>query len=451
MDAVQWTVKRAIFFLLRSAAWLALVSVGVLPLAAAGFIIVPHPMPIPREPNGVVSFRPPATPAFTPLEVTFHHVNVKVRGQVAVTAVDEEFYNPNDRELEGTYIFPVPKGAQIDQFSMDVNGRQVDAELLSAEKARQIYEDIVRQHRDPALLEYVGRDVFKVRIFPIEPRSRKHVKLSYTQVLVADAGIVRYRYPLNTEKFSAKPIPSVSLKLDLETREALKSIYSPSHAVEINRHGDRQAIVGFELKDVKPATDFELVYATAAGDIGVSLLTQTVPGDDGYFMLLVAPAYAVPGERTVPKDVTFVLDTSGSMAGKKLEQARKALEFCVANLNDDDRFQIIRFATDVEPLFDTLTPADRVHRDRATAFIQRLQPTGGTAIYDAMKQALGARPSTGDRPYLVIFLTDGLPTVGETSNDRIVEAVKDASHGNSRVFCFGIGNDVNTHLLDRIT
>ena len=156
-------------------------------LFADGFIIIdethwqrpPHPGPVPVR-------------VYAPLEVTYHHVNVKIDGQIATTSVDQEFYNPNPQRLEGTYLFPIPKGGQIDKFTMEIGGQQVQAELLSADKARAIYEDIVRKLKDPALLEYAGRDVFKVRVFPIEPNSRKRITLSYSQVLPSDAGLISY-------------------------------------------------------------------------------------------------------------------------------------------------------------------------------------------------------------------------------------------------------------------
>jgi Ca-activated chloride channel family protein len=420
---------------------------------ADGLIIVHDPILLPRPPfppRPPIPWPPPHY-AFAPLEVVFHHVEARIRDQVAVTSVDQEFYNPNDRQLEGTYIFPVPKGAQLDKFSMDIGGKQVQAELLPADKARQIYEDIVRKYRDPALLEYAGRDVFKVRIFPIEPRSKKRIKLSYTQLLKADGGLVDYLYPLNTEKFSAKPIETVSLKIDLETKRPLKSVYSPSHNVEISRHGDNKATVSFEAKAVKPDTDFQLFYSTDTDAIAASLMAYRSGGEDGYFLLLAAPGFETKGKQIVSKDVAFVLDTSGSMAGKKLEQAKKALLFCVENLNDADRFEVTRFATETEPLFNQLSEASRANRDRATAFIKDLKPIGGTAIHDALRKVLSARPEKTDRPYVIVFLTDGQPTVGETNPDKIVAAVGEAGGSNTRVFCFGIGNDVNTHLLDRIT
>ncbi len=221
-------------------------------------------------------------------------------------------------------MFPVPKGAHIDKFSMEIGGKMVDAELLPAEKARQIYEDIVRKMRDPALLEYAGRDLFKVRIFPIEPRSRKPIKISYTEFLRSDAGTVTYSYPLSTEKFSAQPIKSLSVKVEVKTEQPLASIYSPSHKVEIKRDGANRAVIGYESKDEKPETDFQLVYNSEARDVGLSLITHKPAGEDGYFLILAAPTVAKE-TKPAPKDVVFVVDTSGSMAGAKLQQAKKAL------------------------------------------------------------------------------------------------------------------------------
>ena len=474
-----------------------LVLVGFLSPApqarADGFIIVdethwwpwprpPHPIPPPWPPPQPWPPRPiplPPPHIFAPLEVTYHHVNVKIDGQVATTSVDQEFHNPNPSRLEGTYLFPIPKGAQIDKFTMDIGGKPVEAELLSAEKARRIYEDIVRKAKDPALLEYADRDVFKVRIFPIEPNSQKRITISYTQVLKSDSGLVSYVYPLNTEKFSAKPIKNVSVKVELETKQPLKSIYSPSHSVEIKRHGPNRATAGFEASDVKPDTDFALYFAPEKDELGVNLVAHKSSGADGYFLMLVSPGIEAKRQNIVPKDVAFVLDTSGSMAGKKLEQAKKALQFCVENLNAEDRFEIIRFSTEVEPLFEKLVRATTANRERANDFIKDLKPIGGTAIDEALKQALALRtnppltpprrgtervrdddsspPGEGsgvgssDRPFVIIFLTDGKPTIGTTDEEQIVRNVQRQNEGRTRIFCFGIGTDLNTHLLDKIT
>jgi Ca-activated chloride channel family protein len=394
---------------------------------------------------------PPRVYPFAPLEMSRHQAEVKIADQVAVTSIEQEFYNPNDRPVEGTFLLPLPKGAQIRKFSMEIDGKPAEAELLTADKARGIYEDIVRKLKDPALLEYAGRDVYKVRIFPIEPRSKKRVSLSYTELLRSDSGLVSYTYPLSPEKFAAKPIPVVSLKVEVKTRQPLKSIYSPTHTVEIRRHGSHEATLGYETSEVRADTDFQLFFAPEPDEIGVHLMTYQAGSEDGYFLLLASPGIDAARDRIIPKDVVFVLDTSGSMAGRKLEQAKKALLFCVENLNTEDRFEIVRFSTEAEPLFGGLTRLADVEKSRATKFIEELKATGGTAINDALVEALRMRSTAGDRPYVIVFLTDGLPTVGVTREDQILANVKAANTGNTRVFCFGIGHDVNTHLLDTIT
>ena len=390
--------------------------------------------------------------SFAPLEVSYHHVTVSVADLVAVTTVDEEFYNPNRERLEGTYIFPLPEGAHIDRFSLDIGGKMMDAELLPADKARAYYEDIVRRLKDPALLEYVGRGAFKLRVYPIEPMSGKRIRITYSELLKSDAGIVEYTYPLNTEKFSAAAVKDVSVKVTLDGREQLKSVYCPTHPAEIRRDGDRRAVVGWEGRNVWPDTDFKVIFSRTPNPLGIDLVTSRTPGEDGYFMLLASPGTA-PAGAVQPKDICFVLDTSGSMAGPKLEQAKKALRFCLANLGADDRFEILRFSTETEPLFGSLMAADKPHIAQASSFVDGLRPIGGTAIQEALARATALRPGgsgTGaSRPYMVIFLTDGLPTIGETGEDPLVDSVRSAGTS-TRIFTFGIGTDVNTHLLDRI-
>jgi Ca-activated chloride channel family protein len=192
-------------------------------------------------------------------------------------------------------------------------------------------------------------------------------------------------------------------------------------------------------------------FSQEDGDVGLSLLAHKTGEGEGFFLLLAAPGAETKNAKVLPKDVVFVLDTSGSMAGAKLTQAKKALAFCVKNLNDQDRFEVLRFATEVEPVFDKLSEASPSNRERAQSFIKDLRPLGGTAIDEALKKSLALRPESGERPFVVVFLTDGRPTIGNTAEDAIVGNVKQATRGNTRVFCFGIGTDVNTHLLDKIT
>ncbi len=403
--------------------------------SADGMIVIPTPVPI-RDPF--------------PLAVKYHHVDVSIHDSLAKTTIDQEFFNPSGARLEGMYIFPLPKGAVIRNFTMEIDGKMMDAELLDATKARNIYEDIVRRMKDPALLEYMGNGAFKVRIFPIEPRSTKRVKLTYSEALTSDAGVYRYTYPLNTEKFSSALLDDVSIRVALESERGLKTIFCPTHEVEIRRKGARSAVVGFESKRTKPDTDFTLYYSADDKGVGLSLLCHRVPGENGYFLLTVTPAYDA-GRKAQPKDITFVLDVSGSMAGEKLAQAKRALRFCLANLNRDDRFEIIRFSTEAEALFGRLEDADEEHVRRAREFVEGLRAIGGTNSEEALTLALKANRDETNRASVVIFITDGKPTVGETDENRLVQRVRDANHNHLRIFTFGVGDDLNTHFLDKLT
>jgi Ca-activated chloride channel family protein len=384
------------------------------------------------------------------VEIISTHIQARILNGISKTTVEEILYNPNSVTAEGEFLFPVPKGAQLDKFTLDIDGKPVEAELLKSDKARGIYEDIVRRKKDPALLEYAGRDLFKVHVFPIEPRGKRRLVFSFTEVLKIDSGLVRYVFPLSTEKHLSKPLKQVRVDVDLEVTKPLKAIYSSSHSVEVARKDARHATVSYEAKDIRPDGDFELFFMSEASEVGATLMTYREGNSDGFFLLLASPGIDVKEERVIPKDVVFVLDTSGSMAGNKLSQAKKALEFCIENLNEDDRFELIRFSTDVDPLFKQLTDVSAASRKKAVDALKKFKPMGSTAIDVALKGALALQPGKTERPFVVIFLTDGLPTIGENKNDRIVATVRGMSSGHVRVFCFGIGTDVNTHLLDGI-
>ena len=381
------------------------------------------------------------------LSIKYHRVSVSIEDQVAITSIDQVFINESDYELEGTYIFPLPEEAAISEFAMYVDGERLEGEMLDRDEARRIYEDIVRRQRDPALLEYMGRNAFRARIYPIAPHGEKRVQLEYTEVLPMDNGLVRYVYPLDTERFSAKPIEDVSIHIDIRSKEAIKSIYSPSHDVAVDRNGDYRASVGYEDRDVKPDTDFSLYYTVSSEDVGLNLLSHKPrKNEDGFFLLLVSPAAEVDEREIVAKDVIVVLDVSGSMRGEKLDQAKEALKFVLDNLNDEDRFNIIVFSTGLRRYAADLRPAEE--KEDALAFVEELRATGGTNIERALVEALSM--GRKGRPQTVIFLTDGLATEGVTDTQKIIDSVKDTANEDTRLFAFGIGDEVNTILLDTI-
>ncbi len=397
----------------------------------------------------------PITPPHAPrpaqyLTVKNHHVKIDVRDQARSCTIDPVFHNDNPYELEGEYIFPVPEGAVVSHLTMEIDGKPTDGKMLPREEAVRTYEEIVRRMRDPMLLEYMGREMFRARIFPIPANGDKHVVIRYEQALVADNGLVEIRYPLSTEKFSARPLEDVSIAVDIQSQAPIASVYSPSHPVDVTNVTDRHAIAGWEAKSVKPEEDFLLYYTVSTKDLGVTVLSTREPGEaEGYFLLLAAPPYATDDDKAIPKDVVFVLDTSGSMQSDgKIEQAKQALDFCVRSLRPEDRLNIVRFATAVTALGETVQPVSEA-REKALAFVKGIEANGGTNLDEAVKKGLASFPES-TRPRILVLLSDGNPTVGETDPETILKATKAANTREARSFVWGVGYDVNIHFLDRL-
>ena len=380
--------------------------------------------------------------------VKYQRVSVEIHDQAAVTKIEQVFRNEANRTREAIYIFPLPKGAAISEFSMYVGGERVEGKLLDKDEARRIYEDIVRRRRDPALLEYADKGLFRARIFPIAPREEKKVTLKYTELLRSDNGTIQYLYPLNTEKFSVTPLENVSIYVNLRSAQPLKNIYSPSHDISVHRHGENSAEVSYEASGVKPDRDFLLYYSTSADDVGLTLLTQPEV-DGGYFLFLASPRAEWMEKEITAKDVVFVFDRTGSMSGEKIQQARNALIFCLRALRPKDRFNVIAFNESADSFRKELVEVKGGTVDTAVDFVEQIDAVGGTNIDSALRESMRQFESS-DRPKYLIFLTDGLPTVGETNIERILKDVKDENRSRVRLFSFGVGYDVNTHLLDRL-
>ena len=442
----------------------------------------PIPLPAPAPAPGLIAppvIRPPVPvpppPPFFPcwLTLTSHTVNVHIQDQVATTRVDQVFRNDTGRDLEGSYLFPLPEDAIVTSFSMFVDGQQITGEVLTREEARRIYESIVRANRDPALLEFAGRGAFQAHVFPVPAGGQRTLRLEYSQVLgwsgepggaqKQDTGLIRYVYPTAAERLSARPSQEPSFSITIATTQPLRSIYSPTHDVAVTRAGDNAATVTWSSKQDRTLSpsqtptirkQLELVYAISPDPIGLSLLTTKPAGEDGYFLLLAAPSLQLGSTASVPKDVTLIFDTSGSMAGAKIEQAKAALRYVLNRLNPADRFSLYSFASTVNAFSTEMQPASE--RERALAYVDGLVATGSTNINDALIAGLrattAATSSGGPRPQLVVFMTDGLPTVGPQLPQQIVANAKRAAGDGSkaRVFTFGVGVDVNTTLLDTL-
>jgi Ca-activated chloride channel family protein len=401
-----------------------------------------------------------------------HKVEVEIVDQVARVIVRQTFYNISNRSLEGRYCFPLPKDASITDFEMIVDGKVMKGELLEKEKARRIYEDIVRRQIDPALLEYAGHNLFSASIFPIPPKEEREITLEYSSLLVYDGNVVRFSYPLRGQVSAGRTGRNVPVRhpsgrgkrggfwnpdredvtqvidIRIRSKNPIKNIYSPSHNVDISRRGDHRASVTYEGERKAVSESFKLFYSYSEDDLGLSLMTFKDHERKGYFMLLLSPKTSIGENEILGKDILFILDTSGSMGGEKIEQAREALSYCINHLNDRDRFNIITFSTETRFFREEMVPY-RENRKSALAFVRRTEARGGTNIHEAL--LLGLRMKfERRRSASIVFITDGLPTVGVTDAAAIVRNIDKANRNEVKIFTFGVGYDVNTMLLDRI-
>jgi len=392
----------------------------------------------------------PSDPKLPPLAMVNHIVDVKLEDQVAITTFEQTFRNHTDRNLEATYIFPVPKGASVNKFTMWVDGKETSGELLDAKKAHSIYTEIVRRTQDPGLLEYMGNSMMKLRVFPIPPKGDQKIKISFTSVSNQDGGIVEYLYPLKTDGIDNRTLEKFSVTLHLKSQHAIQSIYSPTHAIDIKRRGDKEATVEFEKNQALLDKDFQLFYGLGSKEVGLTpVLYRPFASEDGHFMLLISPQTEGMKIR-VPRDMVLVLDTSGSMSDLKMSQAKKALKQCLAQLGEKDRFSIVAFATAVRTFNDGLVDANSDQLEKANKWVDDLRTSGGTAIQPALNTALDMRTKDDSRPFTVVFFTDGQATVDERDPQKIVKNVIARNSANTRIFTFGVGDDVNAAMLDQL-
>jgi Ca-activated chloride channel homolog len=427
------------------------------PSLATGWIMIdpalsaiPHIAP--HIPTGL--FTPPPNINHPPLlkgnvslglRMQSQDIKVSINDQVARTYIKQIFANDSDRNLAGTYLFPLPADTTFSSFSLHIDGKPVEGKILEAQAARQEYEEIVRRMVDPGLLEYADYKTVRARIFPIPAHGVKTVELEYTQLLKAENGMLKYSYPLRAEG-QTDNIEQIKLAIDLTSKQGLRSIWSPSHQITLERNSNSSAKVNLLEKDSLPDKDFLLCYSVSDKDLAANLLTHRNPDEDGYFLLTLAPP--LHAKNTISKDIVFVVDTSGSMQGEKIEETKRAVKGVLKALNADDRFAIIQFNTDIDYFKAHLQNATDENRQAANKFVDELEARGGTNISYALQTGCGMLDEISQRPAYIILMTDGQPTVGETSEASILKGI--AAKRNLRIFDFGVGYDVNTRLLNKL-
>jgi Ca-activated chloride channel homolog len=393
-------------------------------------------------------------------------VSARLANGVADTTVTLSFRNNGNSIAEKVLLFPLPKGATADRIRMKIGDKMETGEVLDKNRARQIYEGIVRKRMDPALLEYMGRDLLRLRVFPIPAHGTQDVEVRFRMLLPESGGLYSFEFPTRAVEGG-----TFAMDVQIHSKTAIKNVWSPVQGFDIRKKSDNEARASYETKG-RPKKDPVIFYGLSDRDFGLNLLTWRKPGEPGYFMVLLAPKRDWKQEKELNKDIILVLDTSGSMQGQKIVQARAAVDYFLKSLKPGDRFNLIPFSTEARPFAAQSLPAEKAVLEKATQYVKSLEARGGTNIEEALNAAFAGLahkelgntwlpknafyeevcppPDEVKRVPILVFLTDGLPTVGQTDVRALLKKTRSANTSNARIFAFGVGHDVNTRLLDKM-
>ena len=384
------------------------------------------------------------------LKIEEHKVRVTINNGVAMTEVTQVFRNTEKRQVEALYVFPVPKGASVANFSMWIGGKEIIGEVLEKKRAREIYESYKRVRRDPGLLEQVDYKTFELRIFPIEPEAKQRVQITYYQELDYDNDWATYVYPLATAPrggMDSRTEGTFSLTMRVKSEVPIMSLESPSHGDEfaVVGHTDSYYEASLETKEGDLNRDVVLAYRVSRPMTGIDVIASKSPGDDGYFMLTLTAGEELAAENP-GMDYVFILDVSGSMAyDGKLALSRESIDSFIKELGKEDRFEVVTFNVAPSTLFGELRPVEAANQDAATEFLRSQQGRGGTVLRSAMSVAY--KYGEPDRPLNVVILSDGMT---EQGGRRELLSLIGSRPANAKVFCVGVGNEVNRALLSQI-
>ena len=369
-------------------------------------------------------------------------IRATVDGRVARIEVEEQFRNNGGGMAEGTYHYPLAGEAVFQSLSLWMGEIEMRGELMDAAKARGIYEEIVRRRRDPALVTLAGHQLLRAQVFPIQPGETRKVVLRFTQILDKEGDALRWRYALGPEeRGSARP----DIRVTLSDPSRFGRPFSPTHMVQVSGADDRTVAVTDAARG-----DVELFLPLRSTAAGLTVVTHAPGGENGYFLLYVTPPDMTDAQR-MGRNLTVVVDVSGSMSGPKIEQAKAAVLQMLGTLSERDQFRLISFSSGVRSFRSGFVAADAAALESARNWASALVAEGGTNIEGALREALRrdrGRSNDGNLDVLV-FLTDGVPSVGMTQPEQLAALASQDASG-TRVFTVGIGSDVNTYLLERM-
>ena len=359
--------------------------------------------------------------------------------------------NPGNTDLEAELIVPVPDGAAVRGFTCQgVGGDTPKAEVLQAAAARDAYHALASAARDPALLEFVGYNLVRTSPFPVEAGRTQSVRLTYEHLLPSDGGRVDYLLP-RTESIDYRVPWNISV--EIRSTKPIATVYSPSHDLETKRTSPEVVSVTVASSSRTVPGPFRLSYLLQQDGLSTSLIAYPEPrAGGGYFLLLagLAASDTEKGRTRIKREVTLVIDRSGSMHGEKLKQARDAALQVLGRLEDGEAFNIMVYGPTVEPFSPKPVLKSKATVEQARRYLNEVQARGGTNIHDALANALQQKPARDMLP-IVLFLTDGLPTIGQTEEVAIRNLADQTNPYDRRVFTFGVGVDVNSPLLQSIS
>ncbi|MDR2613253.1 MAG: VWA domain-containing protein [Deltaproteobacteria bacterium] len=373
-----------------------------------------------------------------------------VTGQKAEAVLTTGFQNLTGRELEIDYLAPLPQGASVVSALLVESGTELKGRVYERGEAFRLYSEIVAELRDPALVEYAGRDTFRARIFPVPPRGKATLKLRLSFLVPRERGVCGLALPLAGPVTRGRPIPFQRVELKIKDTPGLSSVYSPLEGISIERSPEApDAARALFTAEGSPALGcFRVFYRTGQEGLGATVLSHKPEGEDGYFLFLAEPPLG-GGAKRPPKDVCFALDVSGSMLGHKLRQAEEALRFIMGRLGPEDRFNLVVFGSEAMAWRESLALMTEGNRADCERFLEENREGGSTFMEGALRIALGCMDPA--RPGYILFLTDGQANVGVSSEGGLAGIAREGNAAGARIFSFGVGYDVNARLLERFS
>ncbi|MDH7598377.1 MAG: VIT and VWA domain-containing protein [Sedimentisphaerales bacterium] len=410
--------------------------VGVRPPAAN--VIIPQ-----GRPYGLVVGGNPC------LRITGVEALIDIFETTATTTIQINIENTTRHRQEAELVIPVPEGVVVRGFAYDGPSGQIEAVVLPKEQARRIYRELVSKIRDPALLEFAGYNLIRTSVFPVEPLGKQRIRLTYEHILRQEGNRIDYILPRSESLQYDVPW---EFTVNIRSRHPISTVYCPSHTVH-TKHMDQNVVSVKVEREANAPGPFRLSYVIDSEPQEIAITTLAFPDPElagGYFLVLAGTGKGPQADaNTLDREVILVIDRSGSMQGRKVAQAKEAALQVLSGLRPGEAFNLIIYSDSVELFSPRPVLKDEKAMESARSYIQSITAVGGTNLYDALKTALKQPVTEGKLP-LVLFLTDGLPTVGATDEPSIRQlAIKSNPH-RRRVFTFGVGLDVNAALLQAL-